>query len=325
MTDVARDAGVSIATVSFVLAGKSAVAPDTRERVLEAVQRLGYRRNRHARALRRGTATAIEVILPDITNPFYAELVAAIERAARNEGWGVSLSNAQVDPERERAYLDRALDDGPDGIVYVPMTTGAIDAVTGRLRSAPPLVLADEITTTAGIGSVSVDNENGGRLAARHFHASGRRRALVTGTPRGLPTSALRATGFVDECRKLGVEIAHVEFGEHSTLDAADFAAATIIRDRSIDAFFAGNDFVALRVLAQLLRAGTRVPEDVAICGFDGIVWGQTSIPRLTTIKQPVDRIGREIIALFRDEFDGVHNRRDVVLPVELLVGDTAP
>lgn len=318
--DVAREAGVSTATVSFVLAGKEPVADATRERVLEVVRRLGYQRNRHARALRRGASRSLSAVVPDVTNPFYAELIAAIENAASSQGWMLSLMNCQLDPAREVSYLNTVFDEVPDGIIYVPMTSDAVLDVESRFNSGPPIVIVDEITSHAGVGAVSVDNEAGARMAARHFRSLGRRRALVTGPPQGLPTSQSRSTGFIDEAARVGLEVAHAAFGQVRTSDAGAVAADLLLRDRTVDAYFAGNDFLAIQVLFELQRAGLRVPEDIAICGFDGIAWGQMITPRLTTVRQPIDLIASAVIDLISKPVDEHH---EIVLPVEFVRGQT--
>jgi LacI family transcriptional regulator len=320
IVDVAREAGVSTATVSFVLAGKTPVAAATREHVLGVVRRLGYQRNRHARALRRGASRTLSAVVPDVTNPFYAELVAAIEFAASSRGWLLSLMNCQLDPEREVSYLSTVFDEVTDGIIYVPLTRDAVKAVESRFDSGPPIVLVDEVTSHRGMGAVSVDNDAGARMVARHFRSIGRRRALVTGPPQGLPTSQSRTAGFIDEAAKIGLEIGHSAFGESRTSDAGAFACDLILRDRSIDAYFAGNDLLAVQVLFELQRAGIRVPEDVAICGFDGIGWGQMINPRLTTLKQPLELIASTALDIISNP--GAE-RREAILPVEFLRGQT--
>jgi DNA-binding LacI/PurR family transcriptional regulator len=321
IVDVAREAGVSIATVSFVLAGKEPVAEATRDRVLEVVKKLGYQRNRHARALRRGGAPVLSAVVPDVTNPFYAELIAATEAAANRRGWALSLMNCQLDRARESAYLERVFDEGPDGILYIPMTSDAIRSVEASIATGPPTVIVDEITSHHSAGAVSVDNDAGARLIARHLKAIGRRRALLTGPPEGLPTSQRRSLGFIDEAERIGLEVAHAEFGAVRTSDAVGVAAEMLLRDRTIDSYFAGNDFLAIQVLFALQRAGLRVPEDVAICGFDGIAWGQMIAPRLTTVRQPVDAIAETVVEMLSRPSG---TRQEVVLPVEFVQGETA-
>lgn len=320
--DVAQAAGVSTATVSFVLAGKTAVAPATRARVLEAVAQLGYRRNRHARALRRGGTSTAAMVLPDITNPFYAELYAAVDRAAQTAGWNVVVASSQVDTAREVAVLQQAIEDEPDVVLYLPLTTTAIEAA--MLPHSAPVILLDEAIPMAGAGSVTIDNDLGGRLVARHFVDTGRRRAFVAGTPAGLPSSKRRVSGFLDEAVRLGLDVVDVVFANLSTLDGAVTAAERLLADRSIDAFFAGNDVLAIRVMASLLQQGVSVPDDVAICGFDGITLGQAMRPQLTTIQQPFDALGTAALRLAQlAASPAAHVREDVVLPVTLTVGDT--
>lgn len=328
ISDVAAEAGVSPTTVSFVLQEKPGVAEATRARVLAAVDKLGYRRNRFARGLRAGGVPAIAIFIPDITNPYYSEVVLGVEDACRARGWDVMLYNMQLDPEREIAYLERAIDDDVEGLVYVPLTplASSDERLRRHLSSGPPLVVVDEVESDTqgqfGIGAVTVENELGGRLVARHFAELGRRRAGVFGAPQGLPAAKLRVHGFVDECRALGIEVPEgaVQFWTPSVTDAVT-RSVSMLQDTSIDCFFAGNDALAIRVMHELQATGRRVPEDIAVCGFDDIEWSRFSAPPLTTVEQPMRAIGAAAVDLIsRARSEAGYQWERIVLPVELHV-----
>jgi LacI family transcriptional regulator len=162
--------------------------------------------------------------VPDVTNPFMAELIAAIENAASQHGWMLSLMNCQLNGQRELAYLQTAFGEVPDGILYIPMTPDAAGAIEQRLETGPPTVFVDSITSRAGVGGVTADNDQGARLAARHFRAVGRRRVLYTGPPVGLPTHRTRGAAFLDEASAVGIEIAHSGIGDVRFEDAVAVA-----------------------------------------------------------------------------------------------------
>jgi DNA-binding LacI/PurR family transcriptional regulator len=261
------------------------------------------------------------VVVPDLTNPYYSEMVAAIEDAAVEMGWMVTLLNYQLDHDREATYLDKVFDDLPYGILYFPMDTSAIESIDeGRFAAGQPFVFVDAEIPAIGNGSVVADNAAGARLAARHFKATGRRRALFTGPPQTHPTSIARSDAFAEEAASLGLEVAHRAYGARRTIDAVNAALNLLRDDPTIDAFLAGNDLLAIHVYSELRRAGVRVPEDIAICGFDGIQIANLFSPRFTTIRQPIAELGRKAFELVTKPED---EPRSTTLPVELVIGET--
>lgn len=327
LKDVARAARVSTATVSYVLSGKRPVAEPTRRRVLRAVEELGYRKNLSAAALRGGHSQAISLIIPDVTNPFYTELIAGAEDAASARDATIELRNANLDPTRERSYLRSALASDCAAIIHAPLTPGSLAPLTDAAappRPQPPLIIVDEPVSGPAAASVSVDNRTGGRLVAEHFAATGRRRAGVIGAPTGMPTSTARVEGFVERARELGLVVppAAVATAVRRTGDAVADAVGIMLADRAIDCFFAGDDLLAARLLRVLPDAGIRIPRDVAVCGFDDIPWAELLSPSLTTVAQPARELGGLAVEAASDLLAGreVH---DVVLPVRLVVRES--
>lgn len=326
--DVAEAAGVSTATVSYVLSGKRTVTAPTRERVLEAIGALGYRRNTSAMALRTGRSRNVALIVPDVTNPFYTEVLVGAEEKATALGLSVVLRNSNLDAERERGYLRDALASDYAAVLCTPFTPTLLAAETARPQgSAPPLILLDEPVTGAAAASISVDNVRGGELVAEHLAACDRRRAGAIGAPEGMPTSVQRIEGFRRRAGELGLEVADTAVGTavRRTADAVDQALDIIGADPAIDAFFAGDDMLAVHLVKALTGRGLRVPEDVAVCGFDDIPWAALSSPPLTTVRQPSREIGARAMAMVPQLLAG-EQVEDVVLPVELIVrGTTGP
>ncbi|MDU0347588.1 substrate-binding domain-containing protein, partial [Actinomyces sp. MRS3W] len=197
----------------------------------------------------------------------------------------------------------------------------------------PPLVLLDEPIAGPAAARVSVDNTRGGELVAEHLATTGRRRAAVIGAPAGMPTSVQRVEGFTRRARELGMEVPEraVARAVRRTGDAIGQATAILKDVSGIEAFFAGDDLLAITLIRALAAQGLQVPEDVAVCGFDDIPWAALVTPALTTVRQPAREMGRVGVDLalgaFADALDDADgSSRDVVLPVELIVRDsTAP
>lgn len=318
LKDVARAAGVSVATVSYVLSGKRAVAEPTRQRVLAAVEELGYRRNLSAAALRDGHSSALALITPDVTNPFYTEILVGAEEMAARIGFSLWLRNAQLDADRERRYLADALASDCAAVLLAPFTPDTLAALDEDGGPHPPLVLIDEPVAGRSVMSVSVDNRAGGRLVAEHFAAIGRKRAAVLGAPEGMPTSVSRIESFVQRAAELGLSVPAIGTAHRRTGDAVDQALGMLDADPAIDCFFAGDDLLAVHLLRALARRGLRVPEDVAVCGFDDIPWASLVTPALTSVAQPARELGRRAVAAVPGLLEG-EEPGDVVLPVELI------
>jgi LacI family transcriptional regulator len=324
--DVAELAGVSTATVSFVLSGKGGVSLQKAQRVRDAAKQLGYQGNRAARALRTGSTHSIVVIVPDIANPFYGEVVRGIDAVAQAAGADVLLCNANSDVERERQYLIRFARSDVAGIIYSPMsvTTAQDPEVRHAVAAGPPLVLVDEPLPDIGDASIGVDNDDGARQVARHFAEIGCTTPAVINGPRDMPTSAVRANAFIDEATKLGLPVDdRVVFAPIRTLQGVA-EGLTMLRDNpAVDCLFAGDDLLAALLMSELVKLGRSIPDELAICGFDDIDWAPLLRPTLSSIHQPKMELGSkacEVLLASRDLRDGF---REEVLPVTLVVRDS--
>lgn len=319
--DVAELSGVSTATVSHVLSGRKTVRPATAEAVHAAIEELGYRRNRSAAALRKGTSDNIVVIVPDITNPFHAEIIAGIEEVAAEHDALLRLMSANMDVDRERRYLLDVMASDARAVVFVPSTAASLDMIQEfESGPGPRIIMADGVVRGGRFSTISVDNEHGGNLVAEHFAKIGRTAAVAAGAPLGLITSRDRIDTFRDRARELGIEVRDewLTYGERRTADAVDKVVDLIESNPQVDAFFAGGDLLAVFVMAKLRERHIRIPEDVAVCGFDNIPWTELVHPTLTTIGQPIREIGREAARVALAPPTDV--RQDIILPVELIV-----
>ncbi|MER6558177.1 LacI family DNA-binding transcriptional regulator [Streptomyces sp. NPDC001027] len=326
--DVAAAARVSPTTVSHVLSGNRPVAEDTAERVRTVVARLGYVPASTARNLQAGSTSVIGLLVPDITNQFFAELAKGVDDAAHDLGYGVILCNTEFDPDREDRYLEMLRGRFIDGMVYAsgsPPSRGRLASLLGRF----PIALADEVVPGLLEQTILVtaDHRAGGRLIGQHLRELGHRRVLALSGPGDLVSSLERIAGFREAFGDAGVIEAEGAFVERSGYNLVA-AALESGGPRRFTAVFAANDLMALGAVAALEDAGLRVPDDVSVAGFDDIMLASRVHPRLTTVHQPAYDIGRTAGAqllsyVHRDEVPPASRH---ILPVRLKVrASTAP
>ncbi|WP_375400357.1 LacI family DNA-binding transcriptional regulator [uncultured Amnibacterium sp.] len=318
LIEVALRAGVSVATASNALSGNRYVSPDFVERVVRAAEELDYRGNHSARSLRTGRLNTIGLVVPDVTNPFFAEIVRSIERFAAETDRSVVLSNTDFEPARESTALS-SLRSSTDGLLL--LSTGPdLPAVRALVEFGLPVVALDEIVEVAGVGGVYSDNEAGGRLAARHLVERGAKvPGLIEGPPK-LPTAALRRRGFEAELHRLGARLdpAHVVQQPYS-LDGGRAGTRALLAGGQVDAIFASTDMQAIGAVFESEDLGYGVPDEVLVCGFDGISWSGRIRPSLTTLQQDVSGLAGQAFDLLVAMMETGSPARDVILPVQLM------
>jgi LacI family transcriptional regulator len=293
LRDVAGAAGVSIATVSRILTGARPSAPATRERVLAAAAELDYRPSGPARALKLRRSRTLGLLVTDIENPYFPEIVRAVEDAAHERGFAVLLCNAADDPRRELAYINLLLERRVDGIIVAASRVGARHAAL--LARAPiPVVLINSEAPRSGLPAITSDNRGGARLAAEHLIGLGHKRIAHITAPPANAAAAARLLGVRDALRLAGMlanelEVAvgdgHVAGGERAMSDLlARWPAPTAV--------VCYNDLTAIGAMRAVSRAGCSVPGDVSVVGFDDVELAQWTDPPLTTIAQPKREMG---------------------------------
>lgn len=327
--EVAHEAGVSIATVSHALSGKRPVSAETQSRIRKTARRLGYRPNRVAAAMITGRTSTLGMIVPDIGNPFFGQLVAAAERGAAARGYTLVVCSSELDAELESRYARALHDRRVDGLIYVSGTNAGNSALLDVARSGVPIVALDEELDTLppGCSLLTVANTDGGALAAGHLLELGHGELGVLTGPADLPTARERAAGFVRASRRGGVRVPkrRVAHAPAYTVEAGRETARILLQDDpGLTALFCGNDLIALGVVQAAEELGRRVPRDLSVVGFDDIFVAALVRPGLTTIRQPLAQLGKEAaelaIALVEGR-DAASARR--VLPVELVVRDS--
>lgn len=288
--DVAARSGVSTATVSRVLSGSVPARPETRDRVLAAARELDYHPSSVARALKRRETRTIGLLVTDITNPFYPQLVRAIESAAHERGYGIVLANGGDDAVRELEHLGLLIERRVDGIVIVSSRMTRRHAA--RLRAIPvPVVLVNDTVLGSGIPTVTTAHRHGARMAAEHLIGLGHVRIAHIGAPADQAASSQRRLGVRDALRAAGLDELRVAIGDGGVAGGASATEALMSTD--ITGIVAYNDLSAIGALRALHRAGIGVPEEISVVGFDDIDLAAWTDPPLTTVRQPTDNLGR--------------------------------
>ncbi len=289
--DVARAAGVSVGTVSHYLNGTVRVGAERSERIREAIATLGYQVDLGARGLRAGTTRTVGLVVPNISNPFFGEIARSIEHALTAEGFQTFLCDSGEDPVREEAYLANLAHRRVDGLLVIYADEKAGPSRLSDIAGVP-LIFVDR--GVHGHASVTIDNELGGRLAARHLLDLGHRRIAVMVGGRDVANVALRVDGFMHELDDQGVPISgeYLLEGQQSLTFGAMVDGLYALAEPPT-AVFTTNDIIAVGAWQKLLSMGLRVPHDVSLMGFDDIELCRSLIPPLTTIAQDKQALGR--------------------------------
>ncbi|MFG2140206.1 LacI family DNA-binding transcriptional regulator [Streptomyces sp. NPDC048650] len=323
--DVARAAGVSVGTVSNVINRPDAVASDTRSRVLSAIDRLGYVRSESARQLRAGRSRIMGLLVLDMGNPFFVDVARGAERAARAAGLGVMVCNSAQSPSEEAEYLSLFAEQRVRGVLLTPADASGRNIESLR-RHGIPFVLVDRVAEGTSECSVSVDDVAGGALAVRHLVDAGHRSIAYLSGPPGLNQVKDRRVGALQALAEAGLPPEALRELSTERLDVAagrDAGARLLGLAERPTAAFCANDLLALGVLQAMYAAGVRVPEDIAIVGYDDIEFAAAAAVPLTSVRQPAVTMGAMAAELLLEETepgDEPHEHRRVVLQPELVV-----
>ena len=327
MADVARKAGVSLMTVSRVINEKDQVSPATRQRVLKVVERLGYRPSGIARGLATHRTGALGLVLLDVANPFFSDVARGVEHVAYAKGYNVFLCNTDEDPSRELAVLQSLEEKRVDGVVLCSSRLGESELRTVVARH-PVVVLVNRRLEGDGVASVLIDDETGGRMATQHLLQAGHRAVGFLAGPLASYSGRERAKGHCDALVAAGLPYnplwtRHcsplVEGGRQATREL-------LTAHPELTALFCYNDLVAVGALRAAADLHRRVPDDLAVVGFDDISLAALVTPPLTTCRVPRFELGTQAIQLLIDRIDGcLDGREEIVLCPELVVRASAP
>lgn len=313
--DVAALAGVSVGTVSNVINSPDVVSESTRERVQQAIVKLGWVRNESARQLGAGRSRTIGLVVMDISNPFFTDIAAGVEDFVQGLGYTVQLGNSAQDPNRETTHLGLFEQQRVRGLLFAPIAEVG-DRLFGLRRRGTPVVVVDRAGDDLDFCSVSVDDVEGGRLAVQHLVDQGHRRIAFVGGPSNLrqvrdrtlgaqlASSAAGSGGLrVVSTPRLDVVSGVEAAGELATLSDAERPTAV----------FAANDLLAIGLLQGCVTHGLRVPDDMAIIGYDDITFAAAAAIPLSSIRQPRHALGRQAAELLFEEVNADDDDREHV------------
>ncbi|MFE6735081.1 LacI family DNA-binding transcriptional regulator [Microbacterium sp. NPDC057650] len=306
--DVARASGVSIKTVSNVINGYPHIRPATKERVEQAIAELGYTPNLTARSLRSGKTDAIALALPDLALSYFAELAASVIEAAEASGLSVLVEQTGGDRDRELELLRSPRRQLTDGLIFSALGMDQDDVA--RLDVPYPMVLLGERIFDGPTDHVTMRNVDAARAATEYLIASGRRRIAVVGAHEGevVGSAALRLQGYREALDAAGIPFDEELIGHTTFWHRANGALAMrelLAGGVQFDAVFGLNDTLALGAMRVLQASGHRVPDDIAVIGFDGLDEAEYSIPSLTTVDPGREWIARTAVSTLRERIDG--------------------
>jgi LacI family transcriptional regulator len=293
ISEVAQKAGVSSTTVSHVINNTRFVSDEKRKRVEQVIQELGYQPNALARSLRSGESYTIGLILPDSANPFFAEVGRSIEMAAFEAGYSVILCNTENDLEKEHIYMGVLIKRQIDGMIFVG-TGEDFDSYKALLDMHVRVVAMDRDYPDLEMDVVISDNLQGGRLATQYLISLGHKRIGCIAGPSKVNLSAQRVTGYVQSLEQAGLAVDRnlIISGDFHPASGQAAAEKLLALKDSPTAIFACNDLMAIGVLRAGMELGRRVPQDLAVVGYDDIELAQYTTPPLTTIQQPKKEMG---------------------------------
>ncbi len=321
--DVAKRAGVSVATVSHVINGTRPVSPETAAKVWKAIKELDYHPNAVARSLRTRTTHVIGVVVSDITNPFFATLVRGAEDAAIEAGYSLIVCNSDEDLRKEDLYVNLLKRRRMDGLLIAPVRDGASPAVRELAKSGMPFVFIDRRAKGIDADTVLSDNVGGAYLATKHLLDRGHRRIGIILGIMGSTTSEERFLGYRKALEDAGLPLQEelVGYGGYRVSGGEEATLQFLSLPQPPTAIFSTNNLMTLGVLRALFTSGVRIPTGMAVVGFDDLEWAEMAQPPLTVITQRPYEMGRKAVELLLERLKGYKGpAREVRLPVELVV-----
>lgn len=326
--DVAKEAQVSIATISYVINNKDNLSKETVDRVNEAIKKLNYIPNLSARSLVNKKSNLVGVVIPQteagkqlmFNNPFYSEFISAVEYTARINGYHVIISGADAD----ESYLEISDKRNLDGIIIVGMYPEEFYKDLQNCKI--PIVLVDSYCQDHYFHSIQINDRYGGYIATKYLLERGHRNiSLVTGKIKKEGVSEKRYLGYRDALKEFGIEFKH-DYLMEGTVDY-DYGIAIadrIAADKQITAVFATADILAMGLMKRLKYIGVKIPEDISIIGFDDVYITKMTDPGLTTVKQGIYKKGETSVRMILDCINHkLKGKQEIILPIEIVERDS--
>nr|3CTP_A Chain A, Periplasmic binding protein/LacI transcriptional regulator [Alkaliphilus metalliredigens QYMF]3CTP_B Chain B, Periplasmic binding protein/LacI transcriptional regulator [Alkaliphilus metalliredigens QYMF] len=316
--EIAKRAGISIATVSRHLNNTGYVSEDAREKIQKVVDELNYTPNALARAMFTKNSKTIGLMVPNISNPFFNQMASVIEEYAKNKGYTLFLCNTDDDKEKEKTYLEVLQSHRVAGII------ASRSQCEDEYANIDIPVVAFENHILDNIITISSDNYNGGRMAFDHLYEKGCRKILHIKGPEVFEATELRYKGFLDGARAKDLEIDFIEFQHDFQVKMLEEDINSMKDIVNYDGIFVFNDIAAATVMRALKKRGVSIPQEVQIIGFDNSFIGELLYPSLTTINQPIEALAYTIIELLIKIINGEGVLiEDYIMEVKLIERET--
>ena len=312
--DVAKAAGVSIATVSYALNDSGSISEEMRRKVRKAARKLGYRQNRAARAMKIGRSDIIGLVIPNIENPFFATLAQSVLIESQRRNYQVFLVDTEGSHETEARAMQGLVQQGVDGMIVFPIDDSGLAEAGG---ADVPVVVLDRDSPDRDL--VQAEYAAGGRLLAEHLTALGHRRFGLLEGPQVVTSARERSDGFIDALDKRSTVAWRLE--HPFTLALTDAARQQLV-EPGVSAVVCGNDLIAMGAIHYLQEHGIAIPETISVVGFDDIQFAKIITPALTTVRLPIAQMGAEAVALLTRRLESPDERTSrsrVVLNVSLV------
>ncbi|GMA61604.1 LacI family transcriptional regulator [Alicyclobacillus fastidiosus] len=295
--EVAKLAGVSVSTVSRVINNSGYVGEKTRKKIVDAMDTLSFEPSSIARGLVSGKTSTIGLLLPDVSNPFFAEVARGTEEAAIESGFTVILCNSNWDLERERMYLNVLKGRAVEGVIVIGNRSAERDLI-GAVSPLPCVFVDRKVSSDQSY--IWIDHEKGASIATEKLLSIGCEHiAHVTG-PRKSTSARSRLSGYLKTMKQSGMEPSVVP-GNFRFAGGYEAAKALFLKDNPPDGIFAANDMMAIGIIQAANELGVSIPNDVSIVGYDDIDMAKCTSPALTTIRQPANEMGRAAFSLFKN------------------------
>lgn len=313
--DVAREANVSTATVSRVINGLGGYSNQTEIRVNQVIQKLGYQVDQNAKALRTNITKTVAILLPDITNEYFALIARAIDLFFIQKGYSVLILDSNEDTDSETIFLEDLINKKVDGLIYLPTQQRR-----QNIKDYPiPTVYVDRALSGSDY-LVCSDNEDGGKLAARELLRIGCKNILFLKDSNYTMPIIQRELGFVSTIKSEGVDVTINVVDSYPTYESTKRDMIHFLEKGTCDGIFASNDVMALSAIHVLQRKGIRVPEDVAVIGYDDVSLSKYSYPSITTIAQNTEKIGKDASRLLYGFMNGKQiKQKESIVSVQLI------
>jgi len=321
--DIAKKAAVSVATVSYVINNTRPVSPELTARILNAIEELGYSPNAIARSLRQKRTNMIGLIVPDSSNPFFAEIAKGVEDAGFEAGYSVILCNSNAAFERELVYLNLLQSKRVEGIIFIATTTH-VDQIRPIVKSGIPVVIFYRDIPDVDVDTFHIDNFQAGYQGTRYLIELGHREIACIQPLSAATPSGQRVAGYQRAMEESGLvcQEAMMPRGDNRLGGGKRAAEALIASGLPFTAIFSTNDTMAIGAMRTLREVGLRIPEDISILGVDDIILASFCDPPLTTVAQPKYEAGTQAVRFLIDRIEGNYQQgpRNVILDTELII-----